>query len=129
MAGSLQLGQTQVKIIAEQRGNNEDQDLKSSFLDFTSQGNVYMPRSRVRAIDFQLEFAKKSANITGLQLADLAAYPIARQISRHGHPHEVFGDTNKPYAIVRTKFYQGPGRVLGIKIFPEKQTAPVVPGP
>jgi len=49
--------------------------------------------------------------IDGTQLADLAAYPIARHIL---HP----GKASPAYEIVSKKFYKGKGWVRGLKVFP-----------
>lgn len=50
-------------------------------------------------------------NVVGTQLADLAAYPVARYIHNPNKP-------NPAYDIVKTKFYKGKGWIQGLKIFP-----------
>lgn len=103
--------QKQVYLIAESRGKKEDNDLRLSFFKFISQGTQYNSAERFKQIDFKLKFVPKAMNITGTQLADLAAYPIARYVLDKDKP-------NLAYDIVSKKFYQGKGRVGGLKIFP-----------
>ena len=50
-------------------------------------------------------------NIIGTQMADLAAYPIARYVLDRKKP-------NPAYEAIKAKFYQGSGLVRGLKIFP-----------
>jgi len=104
-------GQNQVYLIAESRGKKEDNDLRLSFFKIISQGTQYNSTERFKQIDFKLQFVPKAMNIVGTQLADLAAYPIARHVL---HPDRA----NPAYDIVATKFYKGKGWVRGLKIFP-----------
>lgn len=103
--------QTEITIIAEARGKNEDRDLELSFLHFVNYGTEYVDANRFKKIRFKLTFRPKSMNIVGTQLADLAAYPIARYILNPRQP-------NPAYNIVEKKFYRAKGRILGLKIFP-----------
>lgn len=50
-------------------------------------------------------------NVIGTQLADLAAYPIARYVINPKKPLPA-------YDIVRRRFYKGPGWISGLKVFP-----------
>jgi len=50
-------------------------------------------------------------NIIGTQMADLAAYPIARHVLVPTKP-------NPAYEVIKGKFYVGPGNVRGLKVFP-----------
>lgn len=103
--------QDQVYIIAESRGKKEDDDLKLSFFKIISQGTQYNTTDRFKKIDFKLQFVPKVMNIIGTQLADLAAYPVARHILHPDRP-------NQAYDVVSKKFYRGKGLVRGLKIFP-----------
>ena len=47
----------------------------------------------------------------GIQMADLAGYPVARYVLNPARPSEAFN-------VIRAKFYKGPGWVQGLKIFP-----------
>lgn len=104
-------GQRSIKIIAESRGTNEDDDLHYSFLKVVNGGTDYIRSDRFNKIHFDLEFRPKKSNLVGHQLADLAAYPIARYVIDETKE-------NAPFDIVRRKFYKGPGNVRGLKIFP-----------
>jgi len=98
-------GQTDVTIIAEKRGKNEDRELHVAFDRIVMRGTEYISLERFRAIRWRLRFIPKSMNIIGTQMADLAAYPIARRVldlEKH----------NPAYEVIRSKFC----RVL--KIFP-----------
>ena len=61
-------------------GKREDDELMLCFLKTVSQGTDYIPAERFKKIEFKLRFVLKNMNITGMQLADLAAYPIARHV-------------------------------------------------
>ena len=53
----------------------------------------------------------KKADITGLQIADLIAYPITRHIL---DPEAV----NFPYDVICPNIYEENGKLLGVKIMP-----------
>ena len=103
--------QDEVYLIAEARGKKEDNELRLSFLKIVTQGTKYNSAERFRRIKFHLIFKSKAMNVVGTQLADLAAYPIAR--------HVIDPNRSLPaYEIVKHRFYKGPGGVRGLKIFP-----------
>lgn len=104
-------GQKSVQLVAESRGKKEDNDLKLSFLRVANQGTSYIEGKRFKQIDFSLSFAPKMMNVIGTQLADLAAYPIARYVHNPSKP-------NPAYDVVKKKFYKGEGWIRGLKIFP-----------
>lgn len=110
-------GQTEVRIMAEARGRNEDDALKLSFYRLVTEGTFYMPIERLKPIQFHLTFRTKETNMVGMQMADLAAYPIARHVIDPTKPNPAFD-------IVKQRFFVGPGRIHGLKIFPDKQKAP-----
>jgi len=105
-------------ICIEGRGRKEDRELLRVFrayragtdpLSRTLHGGARAALGRVR-----LEFEPKSANIAGLQLADLVARPI-------GLSHLRPGQRNRAAEVVRAKFRRGPdGQVegYGLKVFP-----------
>lgn len=105
------LGQTGLQLTAEARGKREDDELRLSFLEVVNYGTEYIPSERFRRIRFSLKFVPKARNIIGTQMADLAGYPIARHVLNPGKP-------NPAYEVIRGKFYQGPGWVRGLKVFP-----------
>lgn len=89
--------QKAVVVIAEQRGKNEDRELFTAFQDIIQRGTAYVSRERFQKIKWTLKFLPKSMNIVGTQLADLAAYPIARRALDKTKPNPAFD-------IVRKKF-------------------------
>ena len=66
-------------VMAEARGKKEDRELKEDFRRFmTGQGNLRESPSSVTSSRIKLNL--KAENITGLQLADLLAYPSKKGI-------------------------------------------------
>ena len=104
-------GQKEVYLIAEARGKKEDDELRLSFLNIVTYGTEYNSAERFKKIDFQLRFKPKAMNVIGTQLADLAAYPIARYVINPKKPLPA-------YEVVRRRFYKGPGWISGLKVFP-----------
>lgn len=64
-------GTAELPLVAEARGKREDGELEQAF---------YKLASDHREIDWTLVFQKKENNIAGIQLADLVAHPIARNV-------------------------------------------------
>lgn len=104
-------GQTEVYLIAEARGKREDKDLRLAFLNIVTYGTDFISAERFKKITFHLRFKPKAMNVAGTQLADLAAYPIARHVIDPTRPMPA-------YEVVRKRFYKGPGWIYGLKIFP-----------
>lgn len=98
-------------IIAESRGIAEDQQLREEFDTLQAFGTNYV--SDFRCIEY-LRTEKKEENNNGLQLADLAAYPIATKVLR---PDK----RNLAYDVLEPKFKKswfGKIKGYGLKIFP-----------
>lgn len=63
---------------------------------------------------FDIVFASKLANSTGLQIADMIARPIGLQVLKGAQP-------NKAFDIINPKFWRGPenrNTSFGMKVFP-----------
>jgi Protein of unknown function (DUF3800) len=103
-----EVGQTEVTLLAEARGKNEDDALRLAFLQLLKQGSYYQT---FKSIEFDLKFVSKKSNVLGHQIADLCAYPIARRVIDPQKSHTAF-------EIVRAKFLDRPGWRHGFKIFP-----------
>ena len=91
-----QVGKT-VHCVFESRGRNEDRKLEAEFRRICC--NTYNNSGGSTGghqFDFRLIFQPKSANSTGLQLADLTVRPIALQALRPGQK-------NRAYEIIRPK--------------------------
>jgi hypothetical protein len=102
---------SELEIIVEKRGRAEDLVLSQHYNDIHSIGTYYVTPERIQFYKTKLKFTSKKENINGLQLADLAAYPIARHIIE---PERV----NLAYDILVRKFYEDDGDRHGLKIYP-----------
>ena len=74
-------------VMTESRGRREDRELKDDFLRFMSEGGNHpdVQGSRHSISSNQIKLNLKSDNITGLQLADLLAYPSRMGILLDSH--------------------------------------------
>ena len=66
-------------VMTESRGKREDRELKEDFRRFITE-DASLPESRQSVSSTQIKLNLKTDNITGLQLADLLAYPSKRRI-------------------------------------------------
>lgn len=107
----LQCRQKTLKIVIEKRGKKEDRQLASHFETILASGTRFVHHQRIKNYSPQIEFYSKRDNITGLQVADLIAYPIAHHVM---NPTK----TNPAFTIIEDKIYQKNGRKYGLKIFP-----------
>lgn len=99
-----QAGKT-VYIIFESRGKKEDQELRIEFNRIhNNDKNWGSWEPDFQSIVFNIRFISKTANSTGLQLADLMARPIALHTFRPEQP-------NRAYEIIEPK-------LAALKIFP-----------
>lgn len=73
-------------VLAEGRGNVEDGELKKAYRDVhqngTVGGHLVAARAQERLSSGQLKIRKKEANVPGLQLADLLAFTLTRDVLR-----------------------------------------------
>jgi hypothetical protein len=108
-----------VRVIAESRGRREDNELRFEFDRLLRQGTVFIPARRFRRCFLApLEFRTKKQNVAGLQMADLAAYPLANRLC---HPESRRID----FEIVYAKLHRMEERIwgIGLKVFPEAVSA------
>ncbi|MDH3195290.1 MAG: DUF3800 domain-containing protein [Hyphomicrobiales bacterium] len=79
-------------FIFEKRGKKEDIKLELEFRRITAGKNCFsMPLN-----NFDLVFADKKTNTTGMQIADMTARPIGISVFRRGQ-------TNRAFSIIRPK--------------------------
>lgn len=107
-------GNSKVRIVAEQRGRKEDKALLAHYNSIIDQGTYFLTPERLKEKIEAFNFRNKHENITGLQIADLCAYPMARHIL---HPKEPY----IPFDVIKGKIYKDKkGRYIGrgLKIFP-----------
>lgn len=96
-------------VVVEQRGRREDDELKLDFRRICGGEN-----DRSKKFNFEIVFADKKINSTGLQLADLTARPIGLKAL---HPEQ----QNRALDIIETKFQKNKaGGIVGwgFKVFP-----------
>ncbi len=85
--------------MAESRGKSEDGLLKDAYAYSYAHGDMHNKADFFRRAltSKQLKLKKKEANIAGLQLADLLAYPVKQQIlqenDRVEEAAQTFGNT------------------------------------
>lgn len=93
-------GQDQVKthVVVECRGKKEDAELELEFRRICGGDNTGS-----RVLPFDIVFADKKTNLTGLQLADLVARPVGLNYIR---PQQ----TNQAFDLLKQKFFCDGGR-------------------
>lgn len=84
-------GVNTINFIFEARGKKEDHNLELEFLRIMDRGTEYISHERFAECDFTISFLKKELNIIGNQIADLAGYPIARNLISPSHSSKAFG--------------------------------------
>ena len=107
----------QTHVVVECRGKKEDSELELEFrriCDGNNSGNRHLP--------FDIVFADKKTNLTGLQLADLVARPVGLSYIR---PAQV----NQAFELLKRKFFCDGGRErvgsgyenVGLLIYPPQK--------
>jgi hypothetical protein len=122
--GFLKFYNAQGDVMAESRGGNEDIKLKEAYHSFYTAGTYYRPPDFFqRALtSCQMKLKPKSANIAGLQVADLLAYPVKQEILLDNHRISDSGDvfSKEICKIIVSKYNQQvyEGRISGYgKVF------------
>ncbi len=106
-------------IMAESRGGKEDRRLKDSFHRLWEQGTDFVePKEFQRSFTSrQLKVKPKTANVSGLQLADIIAHPSRAEILDEegllGRPLALF--SSKVIMILQQKYDQKEGTIFGKK--------------
>lgn len=101
-------------VVAEARGRLEDDALRASFHRLLSDGTYYNRAERFRRLDCPITFPRKLDNITGIQLADLCAYPTARHVLKPD-------GENRAFESVKHHIYERSNgdKRFGLKIHPK----------
>ena len=111
------VGRKNEKVVMrmESRESHNDKVLAEDYENFKNKGNTMIKPEEVREKLIDLSFNKKSQNIGGHQIADLAAYPIGIHIFQPKRD-------NPAFQIVEKKFHTRLGTRqyinYGLKIFP-----------
>jgi Protein of unknown function (DUF3800) len=100
-----------VQIFIEERGAKEDKSLDSHIRNLKNRGTGYVKEKRIQNLIESHAFYCKDDDITGLQLSDLIAYPIARFVMDKNR-------ANPAFDIFSSKFYIKNKRNYGLKIIP-----------
>lgn len=98
-----------IEAMLERRGKEEDKTLSQSYNTLRETGTYWVSSERMKTTIQKLTFVPKTANIIGLQIADLVAYPIACHILRPDSPNPAFD-------IIRKNIYVSDGKELGMKV-------------
>ena len=106
-----QENQVELYIYAEKRGKKEDSELLRYYNEVLDRGTYFVDSSRIKTYFKSFEFKDKRDNVVGLQISDLAAYPITRHVLDE---HSV----NYPFDILEPKIYTQGGKRHGLKVFP-----------
>lgn len=98
----------QVHLVVEKRGQNEDNELELEFRRICDGGNY-----KSENFPFEVVFADKRSNSSGLQLADLVARPMGLSVIR---PEQ----SNRAFDLLKGKLAQANGHAAGwgLKVFP-----------
>ena len=109
---------TRCHVVCESRSpkaagqGKEDKDLELEFRRIVA-GDHYLAREHTMPC-FDIVFASKLANSTGLQIADMIARPIGLRVLRGAQE-------NRAFDIINPKIWRGPQSVnlqFGMKVFP-----------
>jgi hypothetical protein len=76
-----------------------------------SRGTYYVSNERIKSVIDRFRFFDKKDDISGLQIADLAAYPIARYIIDPVR-------ANPAFDVIQNRFYSKQGKRYGLKVYP-----------
>ncbi|MEX3961059.1 DUF3800 domain-containing protein [Paraburkholderia sp. EG286B] len=97
-----------VHLIVEQRGRNEDDELELEFRRICDGGNYNHEK-----FAFDIVFANKQSNSSGLQLADLVARPVGMSVIRPDQQ-------NRAFELLQGKLVRVRGYAAGwgLKVFP-----------
>lgn len=101
-------------IMAEMRGKQQDQNLLNYYNKLRDIGTHWVTPERLQSHIRKFDFLSKKQNVTGLQLADLIAYPITQYLL---YPDRV----NFAYVIVKNNIYVSDGKNLGLKVIPRPE--------
>ncbi|HZY42189.1 MAG TPA: DUF3800 domain-containing protein, partial [Anaerolineae bacterium] len=112
-------------VMVEARGGKEDSKLKDSYTRLYERGTDHIPAERwqERLTSRELKLRPKTANVAGIQLADLIAHPSRRDVLIENRllvdARDIFGDQicailrqSKYHRNLRTGQIEGYGKKL-----------------
>jgi len=98
-------------VYAEKRGKKEDAALIKYYNEVSDRGTYFVTPERIKSYFKHFEFKDKRDNIIGLQISDLAAYPITKHVLDEDA-------VNNAFDILEPKIYRQSGKRHGLKVFP-----------
>ena len=104
-------GNAVLKIVVERRNPNQNQALLKYYNGLRVNGTKWITAERLTDRIKSFSFVGKKDNVIGLQVADLIAYPISRQVLNPERPNPAFN-------IIAKNIYTYKGARLGFKIIP-----------
>lgn len=114
----LDINDTRGDVMFESRGGKEDRRLKDSFRRITESGTNHLSSEQIleHLTSKELKIKPKSANISGLQVADLIAHPTRRwffqNVFNKSEEKRTFGDEIIKL-LEEKKFFRYNGNILG----------------
>jgi hypothetical protein len=110
---TISINEKKIHIVIEQRGKREDKELFIHIQRIVGGGTGYVKPQRLAQYIEGVSFESKKRNLTGLQVADLVAYPISRYVI---DPERA----NPAYDLISEKLYRDmrTGKIFGLKIYP-----------
>ncbi|NTW33197.1 MAG: DUF3800 domain-containing protein [Bacteroidetes bacterium] len=111
-------------MMFESRGGKEDRRLKDSYSKIFKEGTDYIKPEDIdeTLTSKELKIKQKNANISGLQLADLIAFPCRKFALKHFNlqtdNRHTFND--RIIEVIKNKFFQKDNKIdgYGIKLLP-----------
>ena len=101
----------EMHTVVEMRGKKEDEKLRLFYNQLLDNGTYWVNTERLKKYAKSFTLLPKKANVIGLQVADLVAYPITRHILDPNEP-------NMAYEIIKNNIYTENLKQVGIKIIP-----------
>lgn len=114
-AGWLQFKGYEGDLMAESRGKTEDKALQAAFDQLYENGTRFHSAARFQSVltSRRIKFRRKFDNIAGLQLADLLAAPVKREIVGKKRYPDGFGGRLVDAARPRFNRNERTGRIAG----------------
>lgn len=104
-------GNAKLRIVVERRNPKQNKILLKYYNGLRIKGTKWITAERLINRIKKFSFADKKDNVIGLQIADLIAYPISRQVLNPERP-------NPAFQIIAKNIYTYKGARLGFKIIP-----------
>ena len=102
---------TELEIVIEKRGKREDKQLDDHFQRILGKGTGRLSPDEISVFKPTFHFKNKRENVNGLQLADLIAYPIARNVIEPNR-------ANPSFDVLEPKIFRTHYGLDGLRIYP-----------